>query len=91
MAEFVSSGRLNYQKHGCDIEGILTTMIAEQREHSYATFGETYLKVSVRLTVGSAQQWSCNPNRIFLLAAVGVAQHQQLLGPYPYTPRRQAI
>ena len=35
----------SYTKLGCDVPVILKGMMDDQREHAYAKFGETYLKV----------------------------------------------
>jgi hypothetical protein len=47
MASFdrVHATSESYERLGCDVPKILKVMFEDQREHSYASFGETYLKV----------------------------------------------
>ena len=40
-----SSGVLGFAGFGCDVRAIIRNFHEEQRDHQYAEFGETYMKV----------------------------------------------
>ena len=66
------NGTISQRKHGCNVQAILENMYEEQREHTFAAFGETYLKyrrVVLEWMVGVCEYFSLHMTTTYAAAA----------------------